>query len=61
MRASCWGSMLPPVSMSTTLLPASSATVPKLIDVLTPAGVLQSDELDYTIHSPVTLQGVAIP
>ncbi len=40
---------------------ANPNTVPKLIDVLTPAGVLQSDELDYTIHSPVTLQGVAIP
>jgi glucan 1,4-alpha-glucosidase len=36
-------------------------TVPKAIDVLTPAGVLQSDELDYTVHSPVVLQGVAIP
>ena len=36
-------------------------TVPKAIDVLTPAGVLQSDELDYTLHSPVVLQGVAIP
>ena len=36
-------------------------TVPKAMDVLTPAGVLQSDELDYTLHSPVTLRGVAIP
>ena len=36
-------------------------TVPKAVDVLTPAGVLQSDELDYTLHSPVVLQGVAIP
>ena len=27
--------------------------VPKAVDVITPPGVLQSDELDYTIHSPV--------
>jgi len=40
---------------------ASPSTVPKAMDVLTPPGVLQSDELDYTIHSPVTLQGVTIP
>ena len=25
------------------------------------AGVLQSDELDYTLHNPVVLQGVTIP
>ena len=37
------------------------ATVPKLIDVITPAGVDQSDEVDYTIHTPVELSGVAIP
>jgi len=36
-------------------------TVPKAVDVLTPAGVLQSDELDYTVHSPVALQGITIP
>jgi glucoamylase len=36
-------------------------TVPKAVDVITPAGVLQSDELDYTLNSPVVLQGVAIP
>ena len=35
--------------------------VPKTMDVLTPPGVLQSDELDYTIHNPVTLQDVTIP
>jgi glucoamylase len=59
-----------PMSFSFGVCAASSAdahctvdpsTVPKAIDVLTPAGVLQSDELDYTISSPVTLQGVAIP
>ena len=37
------------------------ATVPKAMDVVPPAGVSQSDELDYTIHRPVVLQGVAIP
>ncbi len=36
-------------------------TVPKAMDVLTPSGVLQSDELDYTLHQPVTLQDVIIP
>jgi len=35
-------------------------TVPKAMDVLTPAGVTQSDELDYTVHQPVTIQGVTI-
>jgi hypothetical protein len=34
------------------------STVPKAIDVLTPSGVSQSDELDYTKHSPVTISGV---
>lgn len=37
------------------------STVPKAMDTLTPPGVLQSDELDYTIHSPVVLQAVVIP
>ncbi|HZD02582.1 MAG TPA: glucodextranase DOMON-like domain-containing protein [Actinomycetes bacterium] len=36
-------------------------TVPKAMDVLTPPGVLQSDELDYTLHQPVTIQAVTIP
>ena len=36
-------------------------TVPKAMDVLTPPGVTQSDELDYTIHKPVVISGVAIP
>jgi glucan 1,4-alpha-glucosidase len=35
-------------------------TVPQAIDVITPAGVLQSDEVDYTLHNPVTLQDVTI-
>ena len=36
-------------------------TVPKALDVITPSGVAQSDELDYTIHTPVTLQDIVIP
>jgi glucoamylase len=36
-------------------------TVPKAIDVIVPADVLQSIELDYTVNSPVTLQDVVIP
>ena len=35
--------------------------VPKAMDVLTPSGVTQSDELDYTMHAPVVIQGVTIP
>ena len=35
--------------------------VPKTLDVLVPAGVSQSDELDYTIHQPVVLQGIVVP
>ncbi|MFN8473977.1 MAG: glucodextranase DOMON-like domain-containing protein [Anaerolineae bacterium] len=40
---------------------ADPNTVPKAMDVLTPAGVLQSDELDYTVHNPVVIQPVVIP
>jgi hypothetical protein len=29
--------------------------------VLTPEGVLQSDQLDYTLHNPVVISGVTIP
>jgi glucoamylase len=36
-------------------------TVPKAMDVLTPAGVEQSDLLDYTLHQPVTLEAFTIP
>lgn len=35
--------------------------VPKAIDVILPPGVLQSNELDYTLHSPVVVRGVTIP
>jgi glucoamylase len=37
------------------------ATVPKAMDVTTPAGVSQATELDYTVNQPVTIQGVFIP
>jgi glucoamylase len=40
---------------------ASPGSVPKAMDVLTPSGVSQSNELDYTLHNPVVLQGVTIP
>jgi glucoamylase len=36
-------------------------TVPKAIDVLTPPGTSQADELDYTLHSPVTIAPVVVP
>jgi glucoamylase len=39
---------------------ANPATVPKALDVLTPAGVSQAQELDYT-QGAVVLRGVAIP
>jgi glucan 1,4-alpha-glucosidase len=35
--------------------------VPKVIDTLVPSGVLQSDELDYTLHTPVVVHGVPMP
>jgi glucoamylase len=35
--------------------------VPKALDVIPPPGVPQSQELDYTLGSPVTLQGISIP
>ena len=35
--------------------------LPKAMDVLTPPGVSQADELDYTVHDPVTLAPVMIP
>jgi carbohydrate-binding DOMON domain-containing protein len=37
------------------------ASVPKAMDVLTPSGVAQSDELNYVVHQPVVISGVAIP
>jgi carbohydrate-binding DOMON domain-containing protein len=38
-----------------------NGTVPKALDVLTPTGVSQADELDYTLHQPVVLQAVPMP
>jgi glucoamylase len=35
--------------------------VPKAVDVLTPAGTAQSDELDYTVHNPVAIAPVVVP
>ncbi len=40
---------------------ADPGSVPKVIDVIAPDGVAQSDELDYTLHAPVILRGVLIP
>ena len=40
---------------------AGPSSVPKLMDVITPAGVSQADEVDYTLHTPVVLTGVVIP
>jgi glucan 1,4-alpha-glucosidase len=40
---------------------ADPNSVPKATDVLTPSGVSQAGELDYTLHNPVVLQGVTIP
>ena len=36
-------------------------TVPKAMDVFAPAGTAQSDELDYTVHNPVTIAPVVMP
>jgi carbohydrate-binding DOMON domain-containing protein len=40
---------------------ADPGTVPKAIDVVAPAGTAQSDELDYTLHAPVTIAPVVVP
>ena len=37
------------------------AGVPKAMDVITPAGTTQPDELDYTLHAPVTIAPVVMP
>ena len=31
------------------------------MDTITPSGVTQSDELDYTVHQPVVISGVVMP
>jgi glucan 1,4-alpha-glucosidase len=48
-------------SSATPLCAADPGTVPKVMDTITPTGVAQSDELDYTAHHPVVLQDVTIP
>src|SRR5262249_56218907 len=41
---------------------AIAASIPKVIDTITPPGVSQRDELDYTIHpAPVVLHAVVMP
>jgi len=40
---------------------ADPNAVPKTMDVLTPAGVTQADELNYITHNPVVLRDVTIP
>lgn len=35
-------------------------SVPKAVDVITGSGVVQSNELDYTLHNPVVISGVTI-
>ena len=54
----CWGSNLHGLLGDKA---ADPSTVPKAVDVLTPVGVAQSDELDYTIHNPVTIAPVVVP
>jgi hypothetical protein len=36
---------------------ANPASVPRILDTITPTGTAQSNELDYTLHSPVVLFG----
>jgi carbohydrate-binding DOMON domain-containing protein len=43
------------------LCTAAPGSVPKAVDVITGPGVVQSDELNYTVHNPVVLSGVTIP
>jgi len=40
---------------------ADPGSVPKLMDVIPPPGVDQSNEVDYTLHNQVILSGVVIP
>ncbi|HEY0869040.1 MAG TPA: glucodextranase DOMON-like domain-containing protein, partial [Acidothermaceae bacterium] len=47
-------------ALATPLCTADPNTVPKVMDTVTPAGVLQPTELDYTL-GPVVLQGVVMP
>ena len=49
------------VAAANPICAVSPSTVPKAVDVLTPGGVSQADELDPTKHSPVTIAGVTVP
>jgi glucoamylase len=49
-----------PVGGSAPVCSLDPATVPKVLDTITPAGVAQSDELDPTA-GPVVLHGVPVP
>ncbi|SOD74562.1 glucan 1,4-alpha-glucosidase [Jatrophihabitans sp. GAS493] len=46
---------------ATPICSADPNTVPKAVDVLTPTGTAQSDELNYVLHTPVVLQDITIP
>ena len=43
------------------LCAVNPGTVPKAVDVLTPAGVSQADELNPLLHNPVTVTAVRVP
>jgi glucoamylase len=48
-------------ALDTPLCKFPPGSVPKAMDTITPSGVLQSDELNYLVHSPVVLSGVTMP
>jgi carbohydrate-binding DOMON domain-containing protein len=50
-----------PTASTSALCTADPGAVPKAIDVVTPGGTAQSDELDYTKHTPVTIAPVVVP
>jgi carbohydrate-binding DOMON domain-containing protein len=56
-----FGVCSPSANLSDPHCTVNPGTVPKAMDVFTPAGVAQSDELDYTQHNPVVIQPVVMP
>jgi glucoamylase len=48
-------------ALDTPLCKFPPGSVPKVLDTIPPTGVTQSDELNYTVHSPVVLSGVTVP
>ena len=50
-----------PVASSDPHCTVDPNSVPKVMDTLTPAGTLQSNELDYVLHNPVVLQPMLMP